>query len=281
MRGNLHIHTTVSDGFLTPEEVVTVAGYARLTHIAVTDHDAVGGVARAVEAGRAKGVYVIPGIEMTSIVGKDSIHILGLGVDPEHSALTSFLVPRIEQRYAVVHEAIEKVNGHLGANLTLEEVVGESQTPTKSLLANAMVRRGLATDKRAAIETYLNPGKPCYVSIREDKAPPEQVLQIIHDAGGRAFWAHPAYPFKTEGQKHDDVLQRLMKGGLDGIEAVFDYENYEERVAPTRMALDKVVRDNGLLISGGSDYHCDDLRPFIGRPVVGRAVLEPLLAKQL
>ncbi|QQG39522.1 MAG: PHP domain-containing protein [Candidatus Aenigmatarchaeota archaeon] len=280
MRANLHVHTTISDGKNGPEEVVRIAKAGNVDVIAITDHDATEGIGRAVNAGHNLGIYVIPGIEVSASHLGESVHILGYFVDTEAGGFTDFIESQRRNRNEVLANRIAKVNGHLGTDLTLEGVAGDSLTPTKAHLGDAIVARGFATDVRDAIEKYLSKGTPCYVQSERDPAPQEAV-RIIHDAGGLAVWAHPLYPSKIKEFDHAELFAELIDAGLDGVERHFDYEDKTPEIPQALLkTFEELASQNGLLSTGGSDYHGYWKRAKIDQTVVGDDVVNALLGRK-
>ena len=242
---DLHIHTTASDGTDSPAQIVEMAAREGFTLIAITDHDTLRGTDEAIEAGRAFGVRVIRGVEV-SAGGQTEVHVLGYGVkDPD--TMESVLTRMQETRATRMVSMVEKLNA-MGIDVTLDEVMALSDgTVGRSHLARALVNRGVVHDVREAFIRYLSPGRPGYVE--RQKLTVEETVRLIRDCGGLAVIAHP-------GQNHGEKLwpaerfRALMPLGLRGVE-VF----HMAHTPPVAAYFERIAREEGLLVTGGSDYH--------------------------
>ena len=245
LRFDLHIHTTASDGTDTPEEIVRLAANEGFSVIAITDHDTLRGTDEAIAAGRALGVRVIRGVEV-SAGGQTEVHVLGYGIrDAERMEKVLFDMQRMRQTRMV--SMVEKLNG-LGIDISLDEVQALSDgTIGRAHLARALVQKGVVRDVREAFIRYLAPGRPGFVERK--KLTVEETVRLISGCGGLAVIAHP-------GQNHGERLwpaerfRALKPLGLRGIEV------YHLAHAPAVAAgFERIARAEGLLVTGGSDYH--------------------------
>ncbi len=258
---DLHLHTTASDGRLTPAELVVRAGQARLTTISVTDHDTVAAVADVTAAARAANIRVVPGIEITSIDDGRDVHMLGYFFDPASAALGRFLEGQRALRVARVREIGIRLS-ELGMDVDVESVLqAAAARPGASVgrpqLARALVAAGYVESVQQAFEQWLATGQPAYVPRTGPS--PATVIEVIHQAGGVASFAHPGVT------KRDSLIVTLVDRGLDAIEAYHsDHAPEDER------AYQQLATRLGILISGGSDFHGD---PFDSpeRPPGGRS----------
>lgn len=264
---DLHVHSSVSDGSLPPEDVVRLAADAGLTAIALTDHDSAAGTPRAAAAGQSLGIEVIPGIEMTCIWHTREIHILGYFVDTENpayrSALSYFASKRKERNETILDNLAED-----GILLTEEDFSPNTSgkmlpAPGKQILtlgqiAEALTARGFARDKENAMQQYLTYGGR-YVPA-SDGAAPAEVLDFFRAGGIWPSLAHPVqYHLKEE--ELGELLQELVSEGLRGIEVWHPTQSSYESAR-----LLTICRMLHLLPTGGSDFHGDakpDIR--IGR----------------
>lgn len=242
-RADLHLHTTCSDGKLTPEELARSAGASGLAVIAVTDHDSIEGIAPAAAAAKPLGVRVLPGVELSVTVGLDEVHLLGYCFDPEFPKLTAYLARFREQRLERAAGMVEALN-RIGVRLDLEDVLARADGGAvgRPHVAQALVDGGFAASVQEAFEKYVGDGGPAYVARARFDA--EDALALLHEAGGVGVLAHP-------GQwTPDSVIQYLIGAGLDGIEVVHPshqpwLEHYYRDLAER----------HGLLETGGSDFH--------------------------
>jgi predicted metal-dependent phosphoesterase TrpH len=243
MRLDLHTHTTCSDGTLTPAELVAAANAGGLDVVAVTDHDTAAGVepARAAAAA-AGGPRVVAGTELTCSLGGDEVHLLGYGIAPGHAAIATFAARGAALRRERLAAMIERLN-RLGIRIQVEEVEvpPDCAAVGRPHLARALVKRGAVGNFQDAFTRFLADGGPAWVPSRgPDLA---EGIAAVRAAGGLSVWAHPAL---------DDARRfaaaRAM--GLDGIETI------RPRVEPaSSLALEQAAREQGLLFTGGSDWH--------------------------
>jgi 3',5'-nucleoside bisphosphate phosphatase len=246
---DLHLHTTASDGRCTPHELVNRAWRAGVTVMAVTDHDTVAAIPEVRSAAKACGIEVITGIEITAIEssGRD-IHMLGYFIDPDDSGLTAFLAKQRTQRIARV-EALGVRLAQLGMPIDIGTVLRQAREPRgrsvgRPQIARAMIAAGYVADTREAFDRWLATGRPAFVP--RSGAPPGEVIDIVHAAGGLASLAHP-------GQTNvDSFISAYVESGLDAIE-LYHPDHDADAVARYRNIASRL----NLLATGGSDFHGD------------------------
>ena len=245
---DLHIHTTASDGTVPPREVVAMARALALAAIAITDHDTVSGVPEAAAAGKALGVEVIPGVEMSSDYRGRDTHILGLFVDPDAPSLTEALAWARDRR----RERNEKIVAAMAADgLPISMEALRADDPDAVLgrphLAGWLVKNGLAADVGDAFRRFLDRGRPYY--LPRERMRLDRAAAAIVSAGGVAVIAHPFhYGFDA------DVLDGFIRAATDaGCRAL---EAYYPEHTPAQQAAALALADRyGLAVSGGSDFH--------------------------
>lgn len=244
MAVDLHIHSTASDGCLTPAQVVDLAASKGLSAIALTDHDTVDGLSQALERGGQVGLAVLPGIEMSCEVGEQEYHILGYCLDFQspklHSRLHRLLLSR-ENRLQLMVERLDKSGVRLDFTRVME-IAGDGAVG-RPHIAQAMIERGYVNSRAEAFARYLNRGQPGWVA--REKILPRDAIQLIRQVGGVPVWAHPGRHFTPE------VLNELMNFGLMGIEAW--HPDHPEQHA---RAIAAEARYRNLIVTGGSDFHC-------------------------
>lgn len=245
---DLHVHSNISDGTLSPEEVVRLAKEQGLKAIALTDHDSLDGVPRCMEAGKALGIEVIPGIELSGDYNGKEIHILGYFINSESTLLKDTLIKVIEERDARNLEMLHKLQ-ELGFQLEMKDL---SQGPHKEIItrahfARALREKGYIKDNNEAFDKYIGAGCPAYVpkhSLSFTKC-----IDLIHQCGGVAILAHPCiYKFATGNIK--GLILSLKEHGLDGVEVIYPKHSPEDIAMLT-----KFCKEHGLKITGGSDFH--------------------------
>lgn len=244
-RADLHVHTYYSDGTFSPEEAVDQASRSNVGVIAITDHDVVDGLARAIAYAPSKGIEVIPGVEMTAEYDKEEIHILGYFIDYRNAAFLRNLNVFKETRIKRIEAILKKIN-HLGFHLDLDDVLKVKNFPGGSLgrlhVARAMHRAGYILNTKEAFAKYIGRGASCFVErINVDY---KKAIALIRGAGGIAVLAHPG----VMGGK--ECIRDLARAGLGGIEVYHPDHSSDE----VKQFLD-IARAEKLLITGGSDCH--------------------------
>jgi predicted metal-dependent phosphoesterase TrpH len=261
------MHTTASDGRLTPAALVARAAAAGLKTISVTDHDTVAAIAEVTTAAAASGIRVVPGIEITSVQDGRDVHMLGYFFNAESDRLAAFLVAQRERRVSRVRDIAARLSA---ANLSVDVeplIRAAAARPGASVgrpqIAREMVRAGHAGSVQEAFDVWLATGRPAFVP-RTGPGPAE-VIDVIHDAGGVASFAHPAVT------RRDDLIEPLVARGLDAIEVYHSDHRPEDTSTYRRMA-----KRFGALVSGGSDFHGEEGKPERAhRAIFGVVVLPP------
>jgi predicted metal-dependent phosphoesterase TrpH len=273
-RIDLHLHTTHSDGSLSPGEVLHLAHKAGVTALAVTDHDIVSGIPEAIETGAELGIEVIPGVEISSRVGNSELHILGYFLQWQDPELNQRLATLRASRHRRNPQIIERLHA-LGLDVTYEEVRALAGTDSvgRPHIARILMDKKYVTSAKDAFDRYLADGRPAYVARELPK--PEEAIAWIKAAGGVAVLAHPTWA-KVSGEGLNALVTTLKAEGLGGIEV--HYSTHTKR--QTREYLDLAKRLN-LLITGGSDFHGitkPDIEVGTGRGglKVSEKLLEPL-----
>jgi predicted metal-dependent phosphoesterase TrpH len=267
---DLHVHSTVSDGSMSPTEVVRHARERGLSSIALTDHDTCAGIAEGLSAGAAEGVEVIPGIELSVDYHGHGIHILGYFVDPESAAMERLLEWVITERKRrnrqiaadMQRDGIPLYAADLARDYP-ESVVGRPH------IAASLVKLGLAESVEDAFSRYLNRGCPYYLKRRY--IPLNEGLDVIRDAGGKAVFAHPLqYRFAEE--ELLALCGTLRDGGVIGMECLYSAYTDEQTAY-----LQELAAHFGFCVTGGSDFH-GARKPniLLGEPPVPYALLERL-----
>ncbi len=243
MRIDMHIHTTCSDGGSTPEEIIGMARSINLEAIAITDHDTLAGIKPALYEGLAKGVEVIPGVELGSYLQGEEIHILGYLVDINDRLFIEELEILRKARIQRMEKMVKKLQ-ELGFDVTMGMIMDISQRGSmgRPHLARAMIKIGAVKTIYEAFERYLGEGRPAY--IPRHKMAPVEAVTLIKSAGGAPVLAHPGL------NRPGFSLEDLIKAGLVGIEADHPSHSPEQTTYFKQLA-----RQKGLITTGGSDYH--------------------------
>ena len=246
---DLHLHTTASDGVMTPSELVRYAKAKGLRAIAITDHDTIEGLEEGLSEGERIGFEVIPGLEISVKHSPGSMHLLGYFLDIHHPLLTERL-QYLQQARAERNPKIAEKLKELGVKLTYEEVLkasGGGQVG-RPHFAQVLMEKGYVRTFQEAFDRFLKKGAAAYVE--KVRFAISEALHFIKEAGGVAVLAHP----NTLGMKGhsalEDLVLQLVKEGLQGIEV------YYPEHSPLEVAQYKVLAErHGLLATGGTDYH--------------------------
>jgi 3',5'-nucleoside bisphosphate phosphatase len=253
---DLHLHTTASDGRLTPAELVLRAAEAGLRVMAVTDHDTVAAVGEVTGLASAHGMRVVPGVEITAVDAERDVHMLAYFVDPADETFVAFLARQRGQRVERAREIGRRL-ASLHVPIDVDELLEHARaTPGTSIarpwLARALVKAGHATSVQDAFDRYLAAGQPAFVP--RTGLSPFDVLDIVHAAGGIVSFAHPGVTRK------DHLIAPLAEAGLDALEV---YHSDHEMAMRDQYAI--LAGQLGLAISGGSDFHgYGDTRATLG-----------------
>lgn len=243
---DLHLHTTASDGRLTPTELVALAAASGVRILAVTDHDTTDGLDEAAAEAARRGLVTVPGIEITAVENRRDVHMLGYFFDPFEESLVQFLISQRATRITRIADmAVRLVD--LGLPVDVQPLLDDARRhQNKSIgrpaLARAMIAAGHVATTNEAFDKWLGQGRPAFV---ERAGPsPEEVIGTLHRAGGIASLAHPG---RT---KMDGRIAALREAGLDAIEA---YHSDHDAAATQRYLA--LARGLDLLVTGGSDFH--------------------------
>lgn len=255
---DLHLHTTVSDGVLSPTQLVDMVAQRGVHVMALTDHDTTAGLQ---EAFTAKQKYpqltLIPGIELSCDIPGNEVHVLGYFIDDTDAdfqrQLAEFRTQRLDRGRLMVQRLRD-----LGMDITWERVLeiagGGVNSVGRPHIAQALVEKGYVPRVKDAFDLYLGRNGPAYVE--RAKMLPSTAVSLIRSVGGVAVLAHP----KELMANLDSLLDELCAAGLAGMEA--HYQNYPPELV---QRLVSICNERGLVPCGGSDYHGiqgpDELRP--------------------
>jgi predicted metal-dependent phosphoesterase TrpH len=245
---DLHVHTNYSDGTFTPAEAVAYAKQVGLTAISITDHDTVAAMPEALAEGAARGIEVIPGIELSAEIGDvqtTEMHILGYCINGESAqfreSLELFRTARTQRAFKIL-EKLKKLGIALDEK-RLFEISGRGVVG-RLHFAKAMIEGGFAGNIGEAFQRYLGIGRPAFVPKLRLK--PEEAIRMILRTGGIPVLAHPYYGHYS----NRNLLRRLVGEGLKGIE-VWHSKHPPQSVR----TFEQIARELGLLSTGGSDCH--------------------------
>ena len=245
---DLHMHTTASDGVLSPMELMQFAASCGVTIMAVTDHDTLDGADSL--RGADTPIPVITGVEL-SMADMNGLHLLGYG-ETEAPELRRVLRELAHKRLSRARRMVEKL-GELGFALDYDEICAKCEGSVgRPHIARAMVEKGYVRKTETAFDKYIGDDGPAYVP--NERLTMAQALPLLLRNGFVPVLAHPA-----ELEQKDETVRMLIeawqKQGLMGVEV---YHPSQQKRGYAQ--LDAMVRRMGLLVTGGSDYHCEDNR---------------------
>lgn len=243
LEADLHLHTIYSDSTFSPYEVVTTAKELGLYCIAITDHDAVGGLDSAIEEGKRSGVEVIPGVELTAEYNDSEVHILGYFIDYKKDWFLERLKHLREVRRKRFFQMVRKLR-KFDINLDAEVIIKEN--PYASIgrlhLAQELYRKGYVGSIKEAFRLYIGEGRPCYV--KKERILPSEAMTILRQVNGISVLAHPYL------MANDKFITELIKQGVEGIEVYHSEHPLSAQIRYLNLAL-----QHNLLVTGGSDCH--------------------------
>jgi hypothetical protein len=249
LNADLHSHSLVSDGTLTPEALAARAAANGVELWALTDHDEIGGQHRALAAARAHGMKYLTGTEISvSFIGR-TVHIVGLGFDPDNEAMHRGLMAVRGGRDARAHEMAAGLAraGIPGAYEGASKYVGNPELISRTHFARFLVDSGVCRDTYEVFERFLTEGKPGYVDHKW--ASLGDAVRWITQAGGVAVIAHPARYRFTPNEEYALFTEFKAHGGT-GVEVVTGSHTAAEYVQYAETA-----KEFGLAASRGSDFH--------------------------
>lgn len=260
---DLHMHTTISDGKLTPKEIIDEAAKNGVTTMSITDHDSTEAyTSEIIEYAKNQGIQLIPGVEISTRTEKTKIHVLGYNYDLNNKEFKSQLTKIRESRHVYLKDVGKKLR-EIGYEINVEEL-DKIDAVTKSHIALDVINNkqnedkllkqfGNIPNKGMFIETIMNKGCPAYV--KKETISPKEAADMIRNANGKVVLAHPmAYPYEGKATR-DDIIEIIKEMKPDGIEALYIYVNKEENIIDEVDFWKKVADENNLFTTIGSDFH--------------------------
>jgi hypothetical protein len=244
---DLHTHSHVSDGHLSPAELVTLGASKGLLALALTDHDTLAGIPPALLSAKDEGILVIPGIEVSAECEPGMLHLLGYFPScPE--GLEGSLKQVQEARRERIPRIIRKLNA-IGIMLTETDVMREASEAQigRPHIARALIKKGYVKTFAEAFHEYLGKGKQAYVP--KEKLSWEAAIALIRQHGGLPVLAHPCTLALDDGALRS-FMERLSAAGLAGVEI-----NYPDHTPEQVSLYSDIASSLGLIATGGSDYH--------------------------
>lgn len=245
---DLHLHTTASDGSLSPAALIARAAGAGLTIVSVTDHDTVAGLAEARDAAVQHGVRLVNGVEITAVEERRDVHMLGYFIDPADIGLAAFLDRQRADRVRRVRDIADRLR-MLGYPIDVDDLLAlaaahNGRSIGRPQIAGALVAAGYARDRNDAFDRFIGYASPAYVPRRGPT--PEEVIAIVGKAGGIVSLAHPGLT------KVDAIIPRMVAAGLTALEV-----RHADHDLETEQRYRELAGTQGIAASGGSDFHGD------------------------
>jgi len=245
MRLDLHVHSTASDGSLSPGDVFRAAESGRLDVIALSDHDTAAGVRRLLALGLTGTVQVVSAIEVSSTLDRREFHFLGYFVDPESPVIRKHedrAVRLREKRMRGMIQRLERQNVLVEFSAVVRAAGPEGTALSRPHLARALVEAGYVASVPEAFDRFIGDRHPAFLPTL--LLSPEEAIRLVLDAGGIPVWAHPPE------DRVESLIPRLVQAGLRGLEV------YRPRHDPRfTLRLEALCRAWKLLMTGGSDWH--------------------------
>lgn len=243
------MHSRYSDGSCTVAELLERVRAAGVSVFSLTDHDTVAGLEEARALAGTLGLTLVSGVEVSTRLEDQELHILGYGVDDADPEFRARLASQGEARRGRMTQIVARLN-ELGVAIVEADVerAAAGAVPGRPHVARALVDRGAVRDTDEAFRRFLGDG--CPAQIRKNVPTPREAIAWIHAAGGRAVWAHPlARPVRRPGG-FAWLARELKDAGLDGLEEV-----HPAHFPEARRRIRRVARELGMSLTGGSDFH--------------------------
>ncbi len=248
---DLHAHTTISDGTVTPKELIRLAKETGLSAVAITDHDSIDGLEEAQQEADVLGVNFVKGIEFSTAFGENRlIHILGLGIDTKNEDFQQLYTNYRKTRSEKLSHVFEKI-GAMGISIKREDVRSfiTGKYMDRQAIAKCLVANGYTKSVRESWINYLDKIK----YIDGELIKPKDAFKAINAAGGKSFLAHFHLPIGLKGYSEDEarkILRKLKDIGLSGME--YYYPSFSEE---DKKRCAQYIKDFDFLKSGGTDFH--------------------------
>ena len=273
MKIDLHIHTKMSDGELTPKEVIDKAIENKVKVISIADHDTIEAYTEEfIQYAENKGIKLIKGVEISTKINKCGIHVLGYNIDVENEKFKESLYKIRNARHEYLYKVSEKLE-KLGYYINTEEL-DKIDAVTKAHIALDIIKSsknkqkfldefGHIPEKGEFIETVMNENCPAYV--KKETVTPQKAAEIIRQANGKVILAHPVAYEHEEGLNEEDILKIVKDMNPDGIESNYIYIDKDNNEFDECEKWNRFAKNNNLFVTVGTDFHnSDGIRPEIG-----------------
>ncbi len=241
---DFHVHTSCSDGLLSPIEVVNRAKQNSVSYLAITDHDTLSGLDAGIKCGNELDVKIIPGIELSTQCNNESIHLLGFFKDNSYNnpKLINELDKIKNHRIIRAKEIIKKLNTEFNIIINFDDVLSNGKdTIARPHIARAIINAGYPYDNEYIFQNFI--GKDCRAYVPTLKLSTEDGISLLKSYNALVFLAHPKLITNSP-------IDKFLKMNLDGIEAIYFQNTKDEEEKFINISI-----ENNLLISCGSDFH--------------------------
>jgi predicted metal-dependent phosphoesterase TrpH len=245
IKADLHTHTHYSDGYHSPEELITLAKDAGLAYLAITDHDNVDAIDEAITIGRTHSIEIITGVEISAEHNGRETHILAYYFDHKNEELLDYLQNFRKERMKRAIKIVEKLN-ELDIPLQLDDVLSRvkgNASIGRPHIAIALAEGNFVNSYYDAFSKYIGDDKPAYV--KKPNISSREAIELINRCGGLSFIAHPG-----KSLRNNNTLFELIEFGIDGIEVIHPSHNESDV-----QYFKEISSQYFLLESGGSDFH--------------------------
>lgn len=270
---DLHVHTNISDGALTPKEVIDEAANNNVSVLAIADHDIIDAYTdNLFNYAKEKKIEIIPAVEISTKTKKCGIHVLGYNIDINSEKLKNKLFELRNIRHKYLHDVSKALND-IGYKIDTDEL-DKIEAVTKAHIARDVIKHednkdllmkdfGHIPEMGEFIETIMNEG--CKAYVKKDTVSPKDAANIIRAAGGKVVLAHPVAYKHEDNLTDEDILELVKETKADAIEANYIYINRDGVKINEVEKWNKFAKENGLLTTIGSDFHnFNKSSPIIG-----------------
>lgn len=260
---DLHVHTNISDGALTPKEVIDEAANNNVSVLAIADHDIIDAYTDDLfNYAKEKKIEIIPAVEISTKTKKCGIHVLGYNIDINSEKLKNKLFELRNIRHKYLHDVSKSLND-IGYKIDTDEL-DKIEAVTKAHIARDVIKHeenkdllmkdfGHIPEMGEFIETIMNEG--CKAYVKKDTVSPKDAANIIRAAGGKVVLAHPVAYKHEDNLTDEDILELVKETKADAIEANYIYINRDGVKINEVEKWNKFAKENGLLTTIGSDFH--------------------------
>lgn len=260
---DLHVHTNISDGALTPKEVIDEAANNNVSVLAIADHDIIDAYTDDLfNYAKEKKIEIIPAVEISTKTKKCGIHVLGYNIDINSEKLKNKLFELRNIRHKYLHDVSKALND-IGYKIDTDEL-DKIEAVTKAHIARDVIKHeenkdllmkdfGHIPEMGEFIETIMNEG--CKAYVKKDTVSPKDAANIIRAAGGKVVLAHPVAYKHEDNLTEEDILELVKETKADAIEANYIYINRDGVKINEVEKWNKFAKENGLLTTIGSDFH--------------------------